>query len=151
MTPAMPPEPPPGARVLTTDRSVAWGECDPAGIIYYPTYYRWMDGATWELFALAGYDAARIRAEGVSIPLVQAECSFVASPTYGDRCTLRAHIERWGGKSFSVAHRISRADGALLAHGSETRVWSRFDSGPGSPLRGQPVPDALKALFRVAA
>ena len=26
---------------------VHWGDCDPAGIIFYPTYFRWMDAATW--------------------------------------------------------------------------------------------------------
>ena len=26
---------------------VHWGDCDPLGIIFYPTYFRWMDEATW--------------------------------------------------------------------------------------------------------
>ena len=24
---------------------IAWGHCDPAGIIYYPNYVRWFDAA----------------------------------------------------------------------------------------------------------
>ena len=27
----------------TIERDVTWGDCDPAGIIYYPTYFRWID------------------------------------------------------------------------------------------------------------
>ena len=42
-------------------QTLAWGDCDPAGIIYYPTYYRWMDGATWALIAQAGFPAQRMR------------------------------------------------------------------------------------------
>jgi 4-hydroxybenzoyl-CoA thioesterase len=126
---------------------VQWGDCDPAGIIYYPTYYRWMDNATWAMFAQAGYTAARMRAELVSLPLVNAECSFERSPTFGDACEVRSHIARWGGKSFTAAHAIVAADGSALAKGSETRVWCRYESGPGSPLRGEVIPDALKALF----
>ena len=130
---------------------VQWGDCDPAGIIYYPTYYRWMDAATWALFAQVGYTADRIRAEQLSLPLVHAECGFERSPTFGDRCVVLSQIARWGGKSFTVKHNILAAGGGTLAQGAETRVWCRYESGPGTPLRGEVVPQALKALFAKAA
>ena len=38
-----------------------WGDCDPAGIIFYPTYFRWFDAATWALSASVGYSAKRMR------------------------------------------------------------------------------------------
>ena len=47
-----------------------------------------------------------------------------------------------------VAHDVVRSDGALLASGSETRVWGKYENGPGSPLRGQPIGEDLKGLFR---
>jgi hypothetical protein len=47
-----------------------------------------------------------------------------------------------------VSHEVQREDGMPLAKGSETRVWSRFDEGPGSRMRGQAIPEELKALFR---
>jgi YbgC/YbaW family acyl-CoA thioester hydrolase len=138
----------PGSNLLTRlPHIVQWGDCDPAGIIYYPTYYRWMDAATWHLFAQAGYTAARIRGEHVSLPLVHAECSFVRSPTFGDACVVESTVAVFGGKSFTVQHRILREDGTELAHGREIRVWCRYENGPGSPLRGEPIPTALKALF----
>ncbi len=127
--------------------TVQWGDCDPAGIIYYPTYYRWMDAATWAMFAQVGYPATRIRTEFLSLPLVHAECSFERSPTFGDKCTVQSRVTRWGGKSFTVSHAILAEQGGTLARGSETRVWCRYESGPGSPLHGQVIPDALKALF----
>ena len=43
---------------------------------------------------------------------------------------------------------VVREDGTLLAAGSETRVWGRYENGPGTALRGQPIGDALKDLFR---
>jgi YbgC/YbaW family acyl-CoA thioester hydrolase len=127
---------------------VHWGDCDPAGIIFYPTYFRWMDAACWAFFAAVGYGAKRMRAEARAMPLVSAECRFVAPAGQGDRCEVRSRIARFGGKSFVVAHEVVREDGAALAAGSETRVWGRFADGPGSPLRGETIPDELKALFR---
>jgi len=127
---------------------VHWGDCDPAGIIFYPTYFRWMDAATWALLDGVGYGAKRMRAERRAMPLVSAECRFIAPAEQGDRCEVRTRISRFGGKSFVVAHEIVRDDGAALAGGAETRVWGRFADGPGSPLKGETIPESLKALFR---
>lgn len=127
---------------------VQWGDCDPAGIIFYPTYFRWMDAATWAYWASVGYDARRMRAEQVAMPLVSAECRFQHPASQGDRCEVRSRVARWGGRSFVLAHEVVRDDNVVLATGTETRVWGKFVDGPGSPLRGETIPEELKALFR---
>jgi len=125
-----------------------WGDCDPAGIIFYPTYFRWFDAATWNMFAGAGYHAKRMRAEHRAMPLVAADCQFKHPAEQQDRAEVRSRILRWGGKSFVVGHEVVREDGTLLASGSETRVWGRYVDGPGSALKGDPIGEELKALFR---
>jgi 4-hydroxybenzoyl-CoA thioesterase len=127
---------------------VQWGDCDPAGIIFYPTYFRWMDAACWALFASAGYDAKRMRAEHLAMPLVSAQCEFLFPAEHGDRCEVRSRIARFGGKSFVVEHEVVRSDGTALARGRETRVWGRHVDGPGTRMRGETIPDELKQRFR---
>ena len=126
---------------------VYWGDCDPAGIIFYPTYFRWMDAATWAFLASVGYDAKRMREQHLAMPLVAADCQFLSPAKQGDRCEVRSRIARFGGASFVVAHEVVRADGMQLAKGSEKRVWGRFVSGVGSAMKGQQIPEDLKALF----
>jgi YbgC/YbaW family acyl-CoA thioester hydrolase len=109
-----------------------------------------MDAACWAMFAGVGYDAKRMRAEHLAMPLVSADCQFLYPAEQGDNCEIRSRIERFGGKSFVVAHEVQRADGMVLAKGSETRVWGKFDNGPGTRLRGAPLPEELKARFRAA-
>ena len=125
-----------------------WGECGPAGFILYPVYFRWFDAATWSLLAQAGYHAGRMRAEQRAAPLVSAECRIRNPAEQQDRCEVRSRIGRWGGKSFVVRHEVLRDDGALLAEGSETRVWGRYEHGPGSPMKGETISEDTKALFR---
>lgn len=127
---------------------VYWGDCDPAGIIFYPTYFRWFDAASWALFASVGYTAKRLRSEGRVLPLVGADCQFIHPAEQADRCEVRSRITRFGGKSFVVAHEVVRADGTVLARGTETRVWGRHADGPGMPLRGETIGEELKNLFR---
>lgn len=124
-----------------------WGECDPAGIIFYPTYFLWFDAAAWNMFAEVGYHAKRMRAEHLAMPLVAAGCEFKHPAEQEDRCEVRSRISRWGGKSFVIAHDVVRTDGTLLAQGSETRVWGRYENGPGTPLRGEKIGEELKRLF----
>jgi 4-hydroxybenzoyl-CoA thioesterase len=129
-------------------RSLTWGDCDPAGIIYYPTYYRWMDAATWAMIAGAGFTAARMRGDHFTLPLVDSTCAFMSPPTFGDECEVRSQVSKWGGSSFSVSHEFLRAgDGQLLARGSESRVWCRYDAGPGSALRSVAIPAQLRAAL----
>jgi 4-hydroxybenzoyl-CoA thioesterase len=127
---------------------VQWGDCDPAGIIFYPTYFRWMDAATWAFMDSVGYNPKRMRAEHLSMPLVAADCQFIAPALHGDRCEVRSRIARFGGASFVVGHEMVREDGTTLAKGSETRVWGRYASGLGSPLKSERIPEEVKALFR---
>lgn len=127
---------------------LSWGECDPAGIIYYPTYYRWMDSATWAMVAAAGYPASRMRAEHYTMPLVDSNCAFLSSPQFGDACEVRSRIVKWGRSSFTVSHEFVLADGAkVLARGIESRVWCRYESGPGSQLRSMALPADLRAAL----
>jgi YbgC/YbaW family acyl-CoA thioester hydrolase len=138
------------SKVAVFPCEVHWGDCDPAGIIFYPTYFRWMDAACWALFDSVGYSAKRMRAEHLAMPLVSADCQFLYPAEQGDRCEVHSRILRFGSKSFVVAHEMQRADGMALAKGSETRVWGKFDNGPGTRLRGVEIPGDLKALFRAA-
>ena len=82
------------------------------------------------------------------MPLVSAECQFLFPAEHGDYCEVRSRITRFGGKSFVVEHDIVRSDGTALAKGKETRVWGRHIEGPGSPLKGEVIPEDLKAKFR---
>jgi acyl-CoA thioesterase FadM len=90
-----------------------------------------------------------MRAEHRAMPLVAAGCDFKYPAEQEDRCEVRSRIQRWGGKSFVVAHDVVRSDGTLLAVGTETRVWGRYENGPGTALKGQAISDDLKALFAI--
>jgi 4-hydroxybenzoyl-CoA thioesterase len=133
---------------MRTRRTLAWGDCDPAGIIFYPTYYHWMDAATWTLVAQAGYPAARMRSEHFTMPLVDTQCAFRSSPTFGDEIEIVSEVSKWGRSSFTITHEfLMAADGRPLARGSESRVWCRYEAGPGSPLKSEPLPAGLRAAL----
>ena len=75
------------------DVTVEWGDCDPAGIVYYPSYFRWCDQASHRLLLAAGVahnDTQGGWKEGT--PLVAAEGSEtrIWAKKTGDARSLKA-------------------------------------------------------------
>ena len=124
---------------------VEWGDCDPAGIVYYPAYFRWSDQATYRLFLKAGLTRDDIRdgqwKEGT--PLVAAECSFRRASQTGEKLLIESHVSRFGRSSFTVTHVFRDAAGEIAAEGKETRIWARKESDVRS-LKAVPIPEVVR-------
>jgi 4-hydroxybenzoyl-CoA thioesterase len=136
--------------VLTSRRTVriAWGDCDAAGIVYFPRYFEWFDAGTHALFDKAGLSFARMSEQypGVAIPVVSTRATFIRSSTYGDEVAIDTEIVRWGRSSFDVHHRLLRGE-ELAVECFETRVWV-VKTGD-NRLEGQAVPPEVIARFQM--
>jgi 4-hydroxybenzoyl-CoA thioesterase len=91
--------------------TVEWGDCDPAQIVFYPNFFRWMDAASLRFFRAAGVPPWR-EFESVSgilgTPLVDASARFLRPASYGDVLDVDTAIDEWRGKSFVMSHIIRR-------------------------------------------
>ena len=125
--------------------TVEWGDCDPAGIVYYPSYFRWCDQAGHRLFLTAGIERDETRGvpwkEGT--PLVAAECAFKRASQPGEKLSIESHVSRFGRSSFTISHVFRDASGAVAAEGSETRTSARKD-GDARSLKAVPIPDDVR-------
>jgi YbgC/YbaW family acyl-CoA thioester hydrolase len=125
--------------------TVEWGDCDPAGIVYYPAYFRWCDQATYRLFLAAGLKRDDVSSgqwkEGT--PLVNAQCSFRRASQHGEKLVVESHVSRFGRSSFTITHVFRDADGEIAADGSETRIWAKKD-GDARSLKAVAIPDDVR-------
>lgn len=130
---------------------VEWAHCDPAGIIYNPNYYIWMDGGTHGLLQAAGFDFIKMTRENGAFkgcPLVASNMEFRRPLRFGDVVTLGSQVKKFGNTSFVVAHEFSLDDDPEpIASGSEVRVWAH--SNPESPDKflAQAVPEDIRAML----
>ena len=67
--------------MLTNTRTirVQWGDCDPAGIVFYPRYFEWFDACTILLFEKAtGLTKIDMLAKynGAGLALLEARANF---------------------------------------------------------------------------
>ncbi|ACO77638.1 4-hydroxybenzoyl CoA thioesterase [Azotobacter vinelandii CA] len=125
---------------------IAWGDCDPAGIVFYPNYFAWFNAATDTLFARAGLslEEAMARHGILGWPMVDAHASFRMSSRFGEILRIESHLHAFRHSSFEVHHRACKADGTLAVEARDIRVWAAGEAGR---LRGQRVPDEVRELF----
>lgn len=129
----------------TLETIIQFGDCDEAGIVFYPRYFYWMDSAFHGLVRGHGWNQRKLRAMfgTAGTPLVKATGNFLSPATYDDRLTVSAGIARWGNSSFEIAYKGS-VDNRPVFEGWETRVWL-VQTG-GRPRTGAIPDDFRKAL-----
>jgi 4-hydroxybenzoyl-CoA thioesterase len=125
---------------------IEWGDCDPAGIIFYPNYFRIFDDATARLFEAAlGMTKFEMfkNLEFTGWPLVKTQARFLKPTRFGDDVTVESTVT-FGRSSFEVEHKLS-LKAELCAECSEKRVWTMRDAE--GRLKSHPVPTAVLEKF----
>lgn len=125
---------------------IEWGDCDPAGIIFFPNYFRIFDHSTAMLFeAVLGMTKLEMfkNLEFTGWPLVRTQAKFIKPTRFGDDVTVISTVT-FGRSSFEVEHKLS-LDGDLCAECSEKRVWTVRDAE--GRLKSHPVPAKVLERF----
>ena len=125
---------------------IEWGDCDPAGIIFYPRYFEIFDGSTALLFeAKLGFTKFEMfkRLAFAGWPLVRTQARFIKPTRFGDDVTVESTIA-FGRSSFDVMHKLS-LKGDLCCECEEKRVWTVRDAD--GRLKSYPVPPEVLAKF----
>lgn len=132
----------------TRNVRIEWGDCDPAGIIFYPRYFEIFDASTAALFEAAlgitKYEMFKTL-DFAGFPLVRTHAKFIKPTRFGDDVVVDSKIS-FGRSSFEIEHRLS-LNGEVCAECSEKRVWTVRDEA--GELKSHPVPDAVLAKFTV--
>ena len=124
---------------------VDWGHCDPAGIVFYPNYFRWFDECTSSLFENAGLPMPQLyRAHGLKgFPLLEAKASFSGSSSFGDDLDCETSVSEWSTKTLKVQHRFLRG-GTLLIDGFELRVCAIPHPDDPQRIKAAPIPAVVR-------
>ncbi|MCA9707055.1 MAG: acyl-CoA thioesterase [Myxococcales bacterium] len=142
----------PAPGVYRHEVMVGWGDCDPAGIVYFPRFFEKFHEAMERWFGDAlgqPYDAL-IMERRLGLPAVHTEADFRAPCRFGERLWVELSVARRGRTSIELAYRV-------WAPGEdEPRLWGRsvcalMDLDPSRPTHARAVPWPEDLAARIEA
>jgi 4-hydroxybenzoyl-CoA thioesterase len=132
---------------------IEWGDCDPAGIIFYPRYFAIFDNCTSALFerALGMTKFQMLKAyDFAGYPLVDTRARFHVPLRFGDDVAVESAVAEFRRSSFDVQHRVLKA-GELAVEGFETRVWVGRPPDDPATIKSRPIPREVIERFKTPA
>jgi acyl-CoA thioester hydrolase len=126
----------------TINIRVRYAETDKMGVVYHANYFTWFEIGRCELLRAIGRSYKEMEADGVGLPVIEAQCHYRAPARYDDEL----QVKTWG-KLLSQArvrfeYEVNRpADGTVNAVGMT--VHAAVDS-TGRPCR---LPDYIRELL----
>lgn len=136
------------SKTVVYEVQVMFGDCDPAGIVFFPNFAKWMDASSLNFFMKCGVPPWRelVKTTGIiGNPLVEINIKFVRPATYGETLQIHTSIEEWRRKVFLQHHIIKRGD-TVLCEGTETRAFCIRPADEPDRLKAIEVPQSIKAL-----
>jgi 4-hydroxybenzoyl-CoA thioesterase len=134
------------AKEIIFTQRVEFGDCDPARIVWFPNFFRWIDAASRHFFVECGVPPWHETEKTLGVigtPLVDTHAKFISTASYGDTLQIHTSVAEWRSKSFVQRYRVTRgAD--LIMECEEVRIFGgRREDGS---LRALPVPDEVRRL-----
>lgn len=122
---------------------VSWGDCDPAGLVYFPRFFEKFHEAMERWFGdalLQPYDAL-IMGRRLGLPSVHTEADFRAPCRFGEALVVELRVLRLGRSSIELGYRVVQA----MADQDEVRLTGRtvcalMDLDETRPTHGRAVP-----------
>ena len=100
-------------RSFSRQVQVRFGDCDPAGIVFYPRYFEMFNNLVedWCADGLGTSFQELHGVRGLGLPTVSIQTDFVAPSKLGDVLRAELSVTKLGGSSITLAIRLRGADG----------------------------------------
>jgi len=111
-----------------TRRTLRFGDCDPAGIAYFPSYFHFLNGVHEEWWESLGFPWRQlIQERRVGLPTVQLDTRFLAPGFIGDELTFLLDLTRLGSRSMTLQYTVKRSE-TLLWQAAQVIVATSLES-----------------------
>jgi len=126
----------------TTSRRLNFGDCDPSGIAYFPSYLNILVGVYEEFFEKLGFPWPElINERKIGLPTVTLDLTFKNPGFHGDLMAFNVKVTRIGNSSVDLEHEI-RAGDRLLWVAKQRLVVTSHETH-----KALPWPDDMRAAL----
>ncbi len=124
--------------------SVAWGESDPFGLVYYPRMLAWFNDTEHELFRALGFPTEKlIEEDRCAFVMGEVHFRFVGPAAYGERLKNIIVLTKVGNSTLHWQTKTINAEsGITVNEGLATRIYARINED--GNLSSAKVPDDMR-------
>ncbi|CAN5750648.1 acyl-CoA thioesterase [soil metagenome] len=136
------------SKQVTYTVRVEFGDCDPAGIVWFPNFFRWIDAASRHFFIECGVPPWHETEKSMGVfgtPLVDTHSKFLKTASYGDTLSVNVSVTEWRDKSFVQVYRIMRGEEAIMEC-EEVRIFAARRTDGKNGIRAVTIPPEIRAL-----
>lgn len=125
---------------------VRFGDCDPAGIVYFPRFFAMFHDAmeSWFAAGLGIAYASVVTGRKLGFPAVHTESDFRRPCALGDTIGVELRVTALGRSSIVLGYTVRGAGGDLRLTGATTCVVMDLDPASSGFRRAVPIPDDLR-------
>jgi 4-hydroxybenzoyl-CoA thioesterase len=128
--------------VFRTTRRLRFGDCDPSGIAYFPSYLNILVGVMEDFFAHLGFPwKTMIGNHRIGVPTLRLDVTFSSPGFQGDELEFELAVRAIGRSSLDLEHTIS-SHGKVLWTARQRVVATSLDT-----YTSQPWPDDIRAAL----
>jgi acyl-CoA thioester hydrolase len=134
------------------DFRLSYGDCDPAGIVYFAAYYPWFERVYNEWAFLGGFPPGRmVDLWGATHISLKSSCRYHIPGRLHDPLTCRMRLGKLGTTSFQIHLSIDHSQtDETFAEGEMTFVFVRGELDGDVRPRPTPVPQGLRDVLAAA-
>lgn len=130
--------------MYSRELTVAWGESDPFGLVYYPMMFTWFNETEHELLRALGFPTNKlIKEDRTAFVMGDVHFRFVGPAAYGDKVRTMIRLAKMGTSSLHWdCKAVQASDGAVITEGRAVRIHAQIQED--GNLKAIPIPDYIR-------
>lgn len=130
--------------MYSRELTVAWGESDPFGLVYYPMMFTWFNETEHELLRALGFPTNKlIKEHRTAFVMGDVHFRFVGPAAYGDKVRTTIQLAKIGSSTLHWdCKAVQASTGEVVTEGRAIRIYARIlEDGN---LKAIPIPDYIR-------
>ena len=130
--------------MYSRELTVAWGESDPFGLVYYPMMFTWFNETEHELLRALGFATNKlIKEDRTAFVMGDVHFRFVGPAAYGDKVRTTMQLAKMGKSTLHWDCKAVQAQGgAVICEGRAIRIHARIMED--GNLKAKPIPTHIR-------
>ena len=109
---------------------VKYFETDKMGITHHSNYVRWMESARIDFLDKAGWNFARLEAEGMVSPVLDIQCKYIHSTTFSDVVEVKVTVAECSRVRIRFHYVMTNEEGEKVFEGYSSHCFIKENGRP---------------------